>query len=47
VTSYRPTERNSLFVELSSSTEKATFKLIDEILNALNHEMMVGGRGSF
>jgi len=24
----------------SSSTEKAAFKLIDEILNALNHKMM-------
>jgi len=27
----------------SSSTEKAAFKLVDEILNALNHKMMVGG----
>jgi len=26
-----------------SSTEKAAFKLIDEILNALNHKKMVGG----
>jgi hypothetical protein len=27
----------------SSSTDKAAFKLVDEILNALNHKVMVGG----
>jgi len=27
----------------SSSTDKAAFKLIDEILNALNYKLMVGG----
>jgi hypothetical protein len=27
----------------SSSTEKASYKLIDDILNALNNRMMVGG----
>jgi hypothetical protein len=27
----------------SSSTDKASYKLIDEILNALNNRMMVGG----
>jgi len=33
----------------SSSTEKTAFKLIEEILNPLNHKMLVGGRlaGSF
>jgi hypothetical protein len=34
---------NNIFFRRNSSTETASYKLINEVLNALNSKMLVGG----